>query len=173
MGSLSLLQGIFPTQELKQGLLHCRWTLYQLSYQGSPRESYKSFTFCSTKDTFLGGLKPPTFRLMAKHANQLHHREYRSGLQLPSPEDLPDSGRKTASLVSPPLTGMFFTAKPPGKPLYMCNNVRRQIKKFPLITTWIFAKNWSESETCSPLRCRDIKIPSFPYTLIWLKKAYL
>ena len=36
VGSLSLLQGIFPTQELNQGLLHCRWILYQLSYQGSP-----------------------------------------------------------------------------------------------------------------------------------------
>ena len=35
-GSLSLLQGIFPTQESNQGLLHCRWILYQLSYQGSP-----------------------------------------------------------------------------------------------------------------------------------------
>ena len=32
----SLLQGIFPTQGLNQGLLHCRWMLYQLSYQGSP-----------------------------------------------------------------------------------------------------------------------------------------
>ena len=35
-GSLSLLQGIFPTQELNRGLLHCRQILYQLSYQGSP-----------------------------------------------------------------------------------------------------------------------------------------
>ena len=33
--SLSLLQWIFPTQELNQGLLHCRQILYQLSYQGS------------------------------------------------------------------------------------------------------------------------------------------
>ena len=33
--SLSLLQGIFPTQESNQGLLHCRLILYQLSYQGS------------------------------------------------------------------------------------------------------------------------------------------
>ena len=31
--SLSLLQGIFPTQELNQDLLHCKWILYQLSYQ--------------------------------------------------------------------------------------------------------------------------------------------
>ena len=36
VGSLSLLQGTFPTQELNQGLLHCRWILYQLSYQGRP-----------------------------------------------------------------------------------------------------------------------------------------
>ena len=28
VGSLSLLQGIFPTQGLNQGLLHCRWILY-------------------------------------------------------------------------------------------------------------------------------------------------
>ena len=30
-------KGIFLTQELKQGLLHCRWILYQLSYQGEIR----------------------------------------------------------------------------------------------------------------------------------------
>ena len=34
VGSLSLLQGIFPTQEMNLGLLHCRTILYQLSYQG-------------------------------------------------------------------------------------------------------------------------------------------
>ena len=36
VGSLSLLQGIFPTQGLNPGLPHCRRILYQLSYQGSP-----------------------------------------------------------------------------------------------------------------------------------------
>ena len=39
VGSLSLLQGIFPTQESNQGLLHCRRILYQLSYQGNPNIS--------------------------------------------------------------------------------------------------------------------------------------
>ena len=34
-GSLSLLQGIFPTQGLNPGLLHCRRILYQLSNQAS------------------------------------------------------------------------------------------------------------------------------------------
>jgi len=32
VGSLSVLQGNFPTQESNQDLLHCRWILYQLSY---------------------------------------------------------------------------------------------------------------------------------------------
>ena len=33
VGSLSLLQGIFPTQEPNQGLLHCRRIVYQLSFR--------------------------------------------------------------------------------------------------------------------------------------------
>ena len=35
VASLSLLQGIFPTQESNWGLLYCRQILYQLSYQGA------------------------------------------------------------------------------------------------------------------------------------------
>ena len=35
VGSLSLLQGVFPTQELNAGLPHCRRIPYQLSYKGS------------------------------------------------------------------------------------------------------------------------------------------
>ena len=36
VGSLSLLQGIFPTQGWNPGLPSCRWILYQLSHKGSP-----------------------------------------------------------------------------------------------------------------------------------------
>ena len=36
VGSLSLLQGIFLTQESNWGLLHCGQILHQLSYRGSP-----------------------------------------------------------------------------------------------------------------------------------------
>ena len=36
VGSRSLLQGIFSTQESNPGLLYCRRILYQLSRQGSP-----------------------------------------------------------------------------------------------------------------------------------------
>ena len=37
VGSLSLLQGIFPTQGSNPDLMHCRRMLYQLSHKRSPR----------------------------------------------------------------------------------------------------------------------------------------
>ena len=37
VGCHALLQGIFPTQGLNSGHLHCRRILYHLSHQGSPR----------------------------------------------------------------------------------------------------------------------------------------
>ena len=37
VGSLSLLQGTFPTQGSNTGLWHCKWILYQLSHQGTSR----------------------------------------------------------------------------------------------------------------------------------------
>ena len=36
VGCHALLQRIFPTQGSNSGILHCRWILYQPSYQGSP-----------------------------------------------------------------------------------------------------------------------------------------
>ena len=36
-GFPSLLQGIFPTEGLNPGLLHCRQILYHLSQQGGPQ----------------------------------------------------------------------------------------------------------------------------------------
>ena len=41
VGSRSLLQWIFMTQESNWGLLHCRQIRYQLSYQGSPLRQQK------------------------------------------------------------------------------------------------------------------------------------
>ena len=42
VGCHALLQGIFSTQELNQGLLHCRQILYHLSHQRSPRDLVKT-----------------------------------------------------------------------------------------------------------------------------------
>ena len=41
MGSLSILQGIFPTQALNTGLSYCRWILYHLSHKGSPTVQHR------------------------------------------------------------------------------------------------------------------------------------
>ena len=49
VGSLSLLQWIFPTQESNQGLLLCRRILYQLSYQGSPSDTEAQLYFSSAQ----------------------------------------------------------------------------------------------------------------------------
>ena len=49
VGSLSFLQGIFPTQGSNPGFLHCKQMLYPLSHQGSPNKTYaKSFQSCPT-----------------------------------------------------------------------------------------------------------------------------
>ena len=52
MSRLSLLQQIFPTLEY-QGLLLCRWILYQLNYQGSPfSRSWKNIIKHFTRSCF-------------------------------------------------------------------------------------------------------------------------
>ena len=43
VGCHSLLQGIFPTQGLNPGLLHCRQIVYYLSHQGSPYFYIKTY----------------------------------------------------------------------------------------------------------------------------------
>ena len=43
VGSLSLPQGIFPSQGSNPGLPHCRRILYQLSHKGSPGHLQSSF----------------------------------------------------------------------------------------------------------------------------------
>ena len=45
VGSLSLLQGIFPTQRFNPGLPHSMWILYQLSHKGSPLQDWVAYPF--------------------------------------------------------------------------------------------------------------------------------
>ena len=51
VGSLSLLQGIFPTQESNPGPPRCRRILYQLSHKGSPRTlEWVAYPFSSRRE---------------------------------------------------------------------------------------------------------------------------
>ena len=53
-GSLSLLQGIFPTQGSKPGLPYCRRILHQLSHKGSPIKKINCDYFFTIRKVCLG-----------------------------------------------------------------------------------------------------------------------
>ena len=61
-------------------------------------------------------------------------QEYWRGLPFPTPEDLHDAEIKPMSLVSPALTGGFFTTVPPGK---LVTNIPNCYK----------GNNWSKMES--------------------------
>ena len=68
MGSPSLLQGIFPTQGLNPGLLHCRQILYHLSHH----KILKIFSFKDLTYTILGVAKSEvywsSYKLLDRHS---------------------------------------------------------------------------------------------------------
>ena len=63
VGSLFLLQRIFPTQELNQGLLHCRWILYQLTYEGSPYIAHSRHIIHTADTHWVGSNEIKSLRL--------------------------------------------------------------------------------------------------------------
>ena len=73
VGSLSLLHGIFLTQESNQGLLHCTWILYQLRYQGSP----SFFHIKSSKWSSLVSSPRSNFSLEATNPGIIHGSQQR------------------------------------------------------------------------------------------------
>ena len=89
VSSLSLLQGIFPTQGLNPGVPHCRQTLYQLSHKGSPRTlewaaypfSRGSYAFNTSAPSSLSHYEPAfLFTRKQKQLEQIltysHHHFY-------------------------------------------------------------------------------------------------
>ena len=113
VGSISLLQWIFPTQESNQGLLHCRRILYHLSYQGTPlavfekwEEEVKSLSRVRLFAT------PWTVAYQASPSMGFSRQEYWSGLPFPSPGDLPYPGIEPGS---PAWEADALTSEPPGK----------------------------------------------------------
>ena len=78
VGSLSLLHGIFPTQGLNPGLLHCKRILYQLSYQGSPKTDEDTVN-CKTLQTHQPSLSPKVTQLggeeLGSHGSHLSTKQ--------------------------------------------------------------------------------------------------
>ena len=90
VGSLSLLQGIFPTQESNQGLLHCRWILYQLSCQGS-----QILHFIKSDKTFFYYDPIPTVGFPGSSADK------ESACNVGDPGLIPGLGRSTGKGIGP------------------------------------------------------------------------
>ena len=100
VGSLSLLQGIFPSQGSNPGLPLCRWILYQLNHKGSPKSKLLS---CVRFFAI-----PWTIQSM-----EFSRPEYWSGKPLPSPPGLSNPGMKPRS---PTLQVDSLPAEPLEKP---------------------------------------------------------
>ena len=84
-------------QKMFRSLRHCAWMLSHFSH----------VQLFATPWTVAH--PAPLFMRFSK-------QEYWSGLSCPPSGDLPNPGIKSASLVSPALSGRFFTTLPPGKP---------------------------------------------------------
>ena len=87
-------------------------------------------------------------------------QEYWSGLPCPPPGDLPNLGSKPTSLMSPALTGRFFTTSHLNNWQYICilflqTSIRGPYQK----------RGWLPCASCTPL------LHSFkPYTVLWMWK---
>ena len=104
--SPSLLQGIFPTQELSQGLLLCRWILYQLSYQGSP-----SISMCYVLISLVmsDSLRPYGLTLPGSSVHGVLQTRTLEWVSMLSSRGSSQPGIKSVSLMSSALVGGFFT----------------------------------------------------------------
>ena len=81
VGSHSLLQGIFLTQGLNPGLLHCR-ILSQMSHQGSPRIlEWVAYSFFLTQESSPGFLHCRwTFHQLSYKGNYIHTNIFIHGM---------------------------------------------------------------------------------------------
>ena len=116
VGSLSLLQGIFPTQGLNPGLPHCRWILYQLSHKGSPRILDRVACPFSRGSSWVRNLTGVSCIAGGFFTNwgirEFPRQEYWSGLPCPPPEDPPNLGTlgiELAFACVSCIAGGFFT----------------------------------------------------------------
>ena len=63
----AFFQGIFPTQGLNSGTLHCRWILYHLGQQGSPKIIYQFSSVAQSCPTVCNPMNHSTQDLPVHH----------------------------------------------------------------------------------------------------------
>ena len=100
VGSLSLLQGIFPTQESNPGHPHCMQILYQLSHKGCPRIlKWEAYAFSSMFSAHCEHLVKLVHFLPPSH---LSHKCFTWGIREP-PSGLLEMAARTTCTPIPPL----------------------------------------------------------------------
>ena len=101
----------------------------------------------------------------------ISRQEYWSGLPFPSPGDLPNPGIKPASLTFPTLTGGFFTAEPPGKPLDVLHSplkaVGSSLHLFCLLDRLLISC-FCPPDVLNIMTCVSLKTLQF----LWNQKSY-
>ena len=109
-GSLSLLQGIFPTQGLNPDLSYCRQIPHQLSHRGSLYSAWNRVNngCCAVLSRLRLFGTPWTISRQAPLPREFSRQEYLSRLPFPTLGDLLVPGIETASLASPALAGGFL-----------------------------------------------------------------
>ena len=88
VGCHALLQGIFLTQGLNPGLLHCRRILYHLSHLGSPSNNYLTIIHHENSTEFYLMEIYPICMGDTPLSMRFSRQEYWSGVPLPSPDTL-------------------------------------------------------------------------------------
>ena len=123
VGSLSLLQGIFPTQGSNPGLLHWRRILYQLSHKGSPRIlEWVAYPFSK------GSSQPRDWTQVSRTVGE--SPRILEWVAYPSPVDLPDPGIKPGS---PALQADSLPTELSGKPIDYYNSLKESENQADLI----------------------------------------
>ena len=109
VGSLSLLQGIFPTQESNQVLLHCRRILHQLNYKVSTfgKVIFHKVLNCFSCVRLLA--TPWTVVHQSPLSMEFSRQDTRVGCHFLPQGILQIQGSNPQSLTSPALVGGFFT----------------------------------------------------------------
>ena len=120
VGNLSLLQGIFPTQESNQGLLYCRQTLYWLSHQGRPYCKLDQWFSLSVQLPLSCQIHFSMLPLLCLTGNYTSHAPLLRFQDFPDGSDSKESACNAGDPGSIPVLGRF-TGEVNGNPLqYSC-----------------------------------------------------
>ena len=116
VGSLSLLQGIFPTQGSKSGLPHCRQILYQLSHREA-QEYWSGWPFPSPGDLLHPGMEPmsPALQADSLPAEPQGSPRILEWVAISFSRGYSQPRDRTSISGSFCIAGGFFTTKPQGK----------------------------------------------------------